>query len=116
MRRISLRVIVCIGVSMLSVVGVQAEPLASVRAAPDELTWKPPPLGAGLQRANIIGDDKKSGIYVYRIRFPAGLRVKPHFHPDERVVTRDFGHTADGLWRQVRRGCNETIADWQHMD
>jgi quercetin dioxygenase-like cupin family protein len=71
--------------SMLSVVGVQAEPLASVRAAPDELIWKP--LGAGLQRANIIGDDKKSGIYVYRIRFPAGVRVKPHFHPDERVVT-----------------------------
>jgi len=72
---------------MLSVVGVQAEPLASVRAAPDELTWKPPPLGTGLQRADIIGDDKKPGIYVYRIRFPAGLRVKPHFHPDERVVT-----------------------------
>lgn len=73
--------------SMLSVVAVQAEPLSSVRVAPDELTWKPQPLGAGLQRANIIGDDKKSGIYVYRIRFPAGLRVKPHFHPDERVVT-----------------------------
>ncbi len=82
-----MRVIVCIGMSMLSVVAVQAEPLASVRAAPDELIWEPQPLGAGLQRANIIGDDKKSGIYVYRIRFPAGLRVKPHFHPDERVVT-----------------------------
>jgi quercetin dioxygenase-like cupin family protein len=61
--------------------------LASARATPDELVWKGPPLGTGLQRADITGDEKKPGIYVYRIRAPAGVRVKPHFHPDERVVT-----------------------------
>jgi len=87
MVRILSKVIACIGVSILSAMGVQAEPLAAVRAAPDELTWKGPPPGAGLQRADIIGDEKKSGIYIYRIRFPAGFRVKPHFHPDQRVVT-----------------------------
>jgi quercetin dioxygenase-like cupin family protein len=34
-----------------------------------------------------VGDDKKPGIYVYRVRFPANHKVQPHFHPDERVVT-----------------------------
>jgi quercetin dioxygenase-like cupin family protein len=40
-----------------------------------------------VQRANIVGDDKKPGVYVYRVRIPAGFKIKPHFHPDERVVT-----------------------------
>src|ERR1041384_1765113 len=86
MVRNSSRVIACIVGSMMFAMGAQAEPLASVRVTPDELAWKGP-LGGGLHRADIVGDDKKSGIYIYRVRAPAGVRMKPHFHPDERVVT-----------------------------
>ena len=40
--------------------------------------------GAGneLQTAVIFGDPAKPGVYVQRFRFPAGLKVMPHWHPD----------------------------------
>jgi quercetin dioxygenase-like cupin family protein len=75
------------GVALVSWGAAQAEPLAQVRFAPDELKWQASPLGAGPQRATVVGDDKKAGVYVYRTKFPANHKVLPHFHPDERVVT-----------------------------
>jgi quercetin dioxygenase-like cupin family protein len=62
-----------------------ADPLAAQRIAPGEIKWEQEQ--SGVQRARLVGDDKKPGIYVYRVRFPAGHKVQPHFHPDERVVT-----------------------------
>ena len=64
---------------------VHADSLTEARISPQELKWEK--LSTGVERANIAGDDKKAGLYVYRIRFPAGSRVTPHFHPDERVGT-----------------------------
>jgi quercetin dioxygenase-like cupin family protein len=87
MRRISLTVVVCVAAAMLFAFGAQADPLTSARVTPGELIWKASPLGVGSKRADIVGDDKKAGVYVYRVHFPAGLKIRPHFHPDERVVT-----------------------------
>jgi quercetin dioxygenase-like cupin family protein len=51
----------------------------------NQLTWS---TGAtGTQQAKIVGDPAKPGMYVVRSKFPPGLRVEPHFHPDERIVT-----------------------------
>src|SRR5262249_47624249 len=36
-----------------------------------------------LQTAVIFGDPTKQGFYVERFRFPPGLKVPPHWHPDE---------------------------------
>jgi hypothetical protein len=63
----------------------QTEPLAATRLTPDEIKWEREP--SGVQRASLVGDDKKPGMYMYRVRFPANHKVQPHFHPDERVVT-----------------------------
>ncbi len=40
--------------------------------------------GAGneLQTAIVFGDPTKPGVYVQRFRFPAGLKVLPHWHSD----------------------------------
>jgi quercetin dioxygenase-like cupin family protein len=35
------------------------------------------------QIATIFGDPTKPGIFVQRVKFPAGIKVMPHFHPDE---------------------------------
>jgi quercetin dioxygenase-like cupin family protein len=35
-----------------------------------------------LQSAVVFGDPTKPGLYVQRFRFPAGLKVPPHWHPD----------------------------------
>jgi quercetin dioxygenase-like cupin family protein len=63
----------------------QGEPLRPAVLVPDELTWAPGPAGALLAR--VVSDSTKPGIYVVRAKFPAGFRVPPHFHPDDRIVT-----------------------------
>jgi len=35
------------------------------------------------QVATLYGDPTKPGIFVQRVKFPAGIKVMPHFHPDE---------------------------------
>ncbi len=35
------------------------------------------------QFATLFGDPTKPGIFVQRVKFPAGIKVMPHFHPDE---------------------------------
>jgi quercetin dioxygenase-like cupin family protein len=71
--------------ALLITAAAQANPLQPVRVTPDELTWKPNP--AGNQQAMLAGDPQKAGVYVFRVRFQAGFRNQPHFHPDERIVT-----------------------------
>ena len=63
----------------------QAEPLVTLRSTPDEFKWER--TSSGSQRALLVGDEQKPGMYMYRARFPADFKVQPHFHPDERVVT-----------------------------
>jgi quercetin dioxygenase-like cupin family protein len=73
----------------------KSDPLPPVRMTAGEIKWEQ---GAGgVQRAELAGSDKKSGMYVYRVRFPAGHRVQPHFHPDQRVVTVISGSLSVGF-------------------
>jgi quercetin dioxygenase-like cupin family protein len=60
-------------------------PLRPVQTAPSQLAWVTDP--RGYQQALIVGDPAKPGMYVAHIRFPANLRIAPHFHPDDRIVT-----------------------------
>jgi quercetin dioxygenase-like cupin family protein len=55
----------------------------SLAIAPDEIVWKAAPFGRGPETAIMYGDPTKSGPYVLRVKFPAGLKLMPHFHPDE---------------------------------
>ena len=80
------RVSGCVAVALfVCSVTAQSEPLANARLAPEELKWE---RGlTGNMRANLVGDEQKPGMYMYRVRFPANAKVQPHFHPDERIVT-----------------------------
>ncbi len=70
--------------TLLAAAGLaQGEPLAPGQVTPDELKWSGGPTGN--PQARITGDPGKPGIYMYRSRFPAGYKVQPHFHPDERI-------------------------------
>ncbi len=48
---------------------------------PQEIEFTGPP--DQLQSAVVFGDPTKPGLYVQRFRFPPGLKVPPHWHPDE---------------------------------
>jgi quercetin dioxygenase-like cupin family protein len=57
----------------------------AVQLTPDQLVWQP--YMAGGQQALLVGDPSRPGTYAVRYRFPAGLRIPPHTHPDARIVT-----------------------------
>lgn len=69
-----------------------------VRIGPEEVQWKEPPFGLGVQIAIIEGDPSKPGIYVQRVKFPPGLFSRPHFHPEDRhvVVLKGTWYTGTG--------------------
>jgi quercetin dioxygenase-like cupin family protein len=55
---------------------------------PVEMVWKDQrALAPGAKFAALLGDPSKPGRYVFRLHAPAGHRVMPHTHPDERIYT-----------------------------
>ena len=68
----------------LAVASAQGEALTPAQTVPDDMTWVTLP--DGLQVARIAGDLTKPGMYTVRVKFPAGLKIQPHFHSDERIV------------------------------
>ena len=76
----------CLCLSMTATFALaQGEPLRPVALTPDELVW----VGVGElgSAAVVVGDNKKTGMYAGVLKMTSGLRVQPHSHPDNRVVT-----------------------------
>ena len=48
---------------------------------PQEIHYKA--MGLGAETAVLYGDPTKAGLYVIRLRLPAGAKVLPHIHPEE---------------------------------
>jgi quercetin dioxygenase-like cupin family protein len=54
----------------------------------DDLKWSAPAAYAkGAQLAVVRGDPTKEGMYVVRLKVPAGYKVAPHTHPNDENVT-----------------------------
>ncbi len=65
----------------VSVVSAQAQGAeTSIVRLPDQIEFKGLP--GALQIAMLYGDPAKPGVFVQRIKFPAGLKLMPHYHPD----------------------------------
>ena len=66
----------------------------------DKLAWGPipPQFPAGGELAVVQGNPGSDGFYVVRVRFPAGYRIQPHWHPGAENVTVISGklHVAAG--------------------
>jgi quercetin dioxygenase-like cupin family protein len=62
---------------------------AVVAVTPPEMKWSSQgPLAApGMEQLNLVGDPAKPGPYTLRLKFPKGLKIAPHTHPDSREVT-----------------------------
>jgi quercetin dioxygenase-like cupin family protein len=63
-------------------VGAHAQNAESVVKFPNELEFKAP-LSPAPQVAVLYGDPTKAGVYVTRVKLAPGLKVMPHWHPDE---------------------------------
>ena len=55
---------------------------------PEDVRWQPfaafPPAA---RLAILIGDPAKPGPYLIRVRLPAGTKMMPHKHPEDRIYT-----------------------------
>ncbi|WP_266182185.1 cupin domain-containing protein [Dyella humicola] len=55
---------------------------------PEDVTWEPFPAFPPTARlAVLVGDTRKPGPYVVRVKVPAGVKLMPHTHPEDRVYT-----------------------------
>jgi quercetin dioxygenase-like cupin family protein len=65
-------------------VGLHAQAATErVVVLPDQIEWKAEPFSPYPGTAILYGDPTKPGLYVIRVKLPAGLKIMPHFHPDE---------------------------------
>jgi quercetin dioxygenase-like cupin family protein len=72
---------------------------------PQEITYKAP-LSGTTEVAVLFGDPTKPGVYVTRVKVPAGLKLMPHWHPDEVrtvvVLSGTFLHGYGEQWDESK--------------
>jgi quercetin dioxygenase-like cupin family protein len=66
---------------------VQAQQHAHTVAMPETLKWVEPATLPGARLAVLQGDPSKEGLFVYRLKMPAGYQIPPHFHKASENVT-----------------------------
>ena len=69
----------------------------------DQLKWNaaPPAFPKGAQLAVITGDPSKEGLYVVRLKVPAGYKVSPHTHPFDENLTVISGTVQVGMGNKI---------------
>jgi quercetin dioxygenase-like cupin family protein len=54
----------------------------------EDIAWNPfPAFPPAAKLAILIGDPQGAGVYVIRVHLPAGTKMMPHRHPEDRVYT-----------------------------
>ncbi len=93
----------CCAACMMAFIGVAISQdtgaSAHVMSTPAEIKWGDPPpvFEKGATFAVVAGDPGKSGIYVVRLKMPAGYKIAPHWHPTDEHVTVISGTFALGM-------------------
>jgi quercetin dioxygenase-like cupin family protein len=84
----------------------EANSPTSVVSAPADLKWgSPPPVfEKGASFTVVAGDPTKEGLYVVRLKMPAGYRINPHWHPTDEHVTVISGTFAIGMGDKFDKG------------
>ena len=70
-----------------------------VMSTPKDLKWGDPPpvFEKGASFTLVSGDPSKEGLYVVRLKMPAGYKINPHWHPTDEHVTVLSGTFAIGM-------------------
>jgi quercetin dioxygenase-like cupin family protein len=67
----------------------------------EDIDWKPfPAFPPSVRLAFIVGDPSEAGPYVIRVKLPAGVKLMPHRHPEDRIYTVMSGVFYIGLGEQ----------------
>ena len=77
---------------------------------PNALKWTAPAAYAkGAQLAVLKGDPTKEGMYVVRLKVPAGFRIAAHSHPNDENVTVLSGTFNIGAGDKLDEKAGETV-------
>ena len=98
---------IALAVLMLAVViafPVQAQEHAHTVAMPEMLKWVEPGTLPGARLAVVQGDPSKEGLFVYRLKMPAGYRIPPHLHKASENVTVLSGVFVIGVGEKFDQG------------
>jgi quercetin dioxygenase-like cupin family protein len=74
-----------------------------IMMSPAELKWGDPPpvFEKGATFSVVSGDPGQPGIYVVRLKMPAGYKIAPHWHPTDEHVTVISGEFALGMGDKI---------------
>jgi len=88
---------------VVSLMGValaqEAKAPSHVLVSPADLKWGDPPpvFEKGASFTVVSGDPGKPGLFVVRLKLPAGYKINPHWHPTDEHVTVISGVFALGM-------------------
>lgn len=72
---------------------------------PEAIEWKPfPAFPPEARLAVVVGQPTEPGPYVIRVKVPAGVKLMPHRHPEDRVYTVVSGVFYIGLGEEFDEG------------
>jgi len=83
--------------------GAQDAKSSHVLVTTHDIKWGDPPpvFEKGASFAVISGDPGKAGIFVVRLKMPAGYKIMPHWHPTDEHVTVLAGTFALGMGEKL---------------
>ena len=86
-------------VLVVAMVGATFAQDGHVLSTGKDLKWGPAPpvFEKGSSMAVLSGDPSKEGLYVVRLKMPAGYKINAHFHPTDEHVTVISGTFALGM-------------------
>jgi quercetin dioxygenase-like cupin family protein len=81
------------------ILSAQESKPAHVLFTPSQAKWGAPPpvFEKGASFTVVSGDPGKPGLYVVRLKMPAGYKIAPHWHPTDEHVTVLAGTFALGM-------------------
>jgi anti-sigma factor ChrR (cupin superfamily) len=88
---------------------LQAQQHGHLVAMPDTLKWGEPAPLPGARMAVIQGDPSKEGLFVYRLKMPAGYKVPPHLHKASENVTVLSGVFFVGAGEKFDQGAGQEL-------
>ena len=93
------------------VVAAQDSKPAHVLFTPAAAKWGAPPpvFEKGASFTVISGDPSKAGLYVVRLKMPAGYKIAPHWHPTDEHVTVVSGNFALGMGEKFDKAALKTL-------
>jgi quercetin dioxygenase-like cupin family protein len=97
------KAIACLGFVLVAVIASvraqEGQPSSHALLTEADLKWgqAPPALPKGASLAVVSGDPSKTGPFTIRIKFPAGYKIAPHWHPTDEHLTILGGTVALGM-------------------